>query len=370
MDSLAYDELARSGEPRPGLRRWLRPGWPLYVALTLLLGAYLGLNDLIDLDSEHAAWEPFVWELSSALVILALIPVVVRVERRFPLDAQPRKRIIVVHVASAVTFSIVHTLGMVAIRKHVYVLAGATYHFSGGNILLGAFYELQKDAITYLVILLGVFAVREFRVRRAEELRATALAADLSEARLQHLTAQIEPHFLFNALNAISNRMHEDVHAADRMMSQLGDLLRAAYDTDDQLFVPLGREVEWLRGYAAMMAERYRGQLSFELEVEPGLETLTVPRLLLQPIVENAFRHGLGEGRGTLSVSVRRVAERLCYTISDDGVGLAELPANRGTGLSNVSRRLELLFPGEHELDLAQREPHGTRVTITFPVQT
>jgi two-component system LytT family sensor kinase len=370
MDSLAYDELARSGEPRPGLMRWLRPGWPLYIALTLLLGAYLGLNQLIDLDSGHAVWEPFVWELSSALVMLALIPVIVRVERRFPLDAQARWRIIVMHVASAVTFSIAHTSTMVALRKLVYALAGASYKFFGDSVFLGVFYELQKDAITYLVVLLGVFAVREFRVRRAEELRATALAADLSEARLQHLTAQIEPHFLFNALNAISNRMHEDVHAADRMMSQLGDLLRAAYDTDDQLFVPLGRELEWLRGYAAMMAERYRGQLTFELEVEPGLETLTVPRLLLQPIVENAFRHGLGEGRGTLSVSVRRAGERLCYTISDDGVGLVGVPVNRGTGLSNVARRLELLFAGEHELGFAAREPRGTRVTITFPVRT
>jgi LytS/YehU family sensor histidine kinase len=118
-----------------------------------------------------------------------------------------------------------------------------------------------------------------------------------------------------------------------------------------------------------MMTERYRGQLSFELEAEPGLETLAVPRLLLQPIVENAFRHGLGDGRGTLSVSVRRAGERLCYTISDDGVGLAGMPVNRGTGLSNVARRLELLFGAEHELGFAAGEPRGTRVTITFPVR-
>jgi LytS/YehU family sensor histidine kinase len=177
----------------------------------------------------------------------------------------------------------------------------------------------------------------------------------------------VDPHFLFNALNAISNRMREDVDAADRMISHLGDLLRAAYATDQQLLVPLHSELEWLRGYAAMMAERFRGQLSFELQVDSGLDRLKVPRLLLQPLVENAFRHGLAEGRGCLWVSVRRVGERLSCTISDDGVGLPDVPLGRGTGLSNVSRRLQLLFPHDHELTLAARVPRGTVVTVAFP---
>ena len=134
-----------------------------------------------------------------------------------------------------------------------------------------------------------------------------------SQARLKHLTAQIEPHFLFNALNAISNRMHEDVDAADRMISDLGSLLRAAYDTDNQVLVPLERELEWLRGYAAMMTERFRGQLSFELNVAPGLEAVKVPRLLLQPLVENALRHGLPQGGGMLRW-MSRGRERRCAT--------------------------------------------------------
>ena len=231
-------------------------------------------------------------------------------------------------------------------------------------------YELQKDLLTYFVIVLVMFAIREFRIRRAGELRAQKLAADLSEARLRHLTAQIDPHFLFNALNAISNRMREDVDAADRMISQLGDLLRAAYESDDSVLVPLGRELGWLRGYAAMMAERFRGQLAFEIEVDPGIETLQVPRLLLQPIVENAIRHGLKDGHGWLKVAVRRNGNKLHYTVSDDGVGLPEKPLERGTGLSNISRRLELLFPDSHELAFGSREPHGAVVSLAFPVST
>jgi signal transduction histidine kinase len=365
MDSLAFD---RVNEWLP-LRRWLRPGWPLYIFATTCLGIWQGLNALINLrtaGSHIAAWMPYLWETSSVLVIMALVPAVAWLENRFRIDSKPRGRIVAVHLASAVGFSIAHVAGMVAIRKLVFLAAGEHYNF--GNVPVQGFYELQKDLVTYIIILVVLFAMREFRVRRAGELRARELAAELNEARLQHLTAQIEPHFLFNALNAISNRMREDVDAADRMISNLGDLLRAAYDGDSHTHVPLSRELEWLRGYASMMAERFRGQLNFELEVEPGIESVTVPRLLLQPLVENAFRHGLAEGRGTLSVKVQRSDGRLRYTISDDGVGLRGAKINHGTGLSNVSRRLELLFGGEHELRFAAREPRGTVVTVAFPV--
>ena len=348
--------------------RWLQSRWPIFITLAILFGLYHGLNHLIELRSGPPieAWKPFVWELSSILVILALSPFIVRMEQRFRLDARPRSRIVFAHAVAAIVFSAAHTTSMVVLRKIVYALAGEAYEF--GNAFVGWFYELQKDVITYLTILLIVFAVREFRERRSGELRAAQLAAELSDARLRHLTAQVDPHFLFNALNAISNRMREDVDAADRMISHLGDLLRAAYATDQQLLVPLHTELEWLRGYAVMMAERFRGQLSFELQVEPGLDAIKVPRLLLQPLVENAFRHGLAEGRGCLWVSVRRAGQRLCCTISDDGVGLPDTPVGRGTGLSNVSRRLQLLFPHDHELTLAAREPRGTVVTVAFPV--
>jgi LytS/YehU family sensor histidine kinase len=307
-----------------------------------------------------------VWELSSVFIIFALIPLMARLENRFRIDSRPRIRVMLIHIGIAVAFSVVHTSGMVLLRKLVYALMGETYDF--GNVLTQWFYELQKDLITYLLILLVLFAIREFRIRRAGELRAQELAAQLSEARLRHLTAQIEPHFLFNSLNAISNRMQEDVDAADRMISQLGDLLRAAYESDDSVLVPLSRELGWLRGYTAMMAERFRGQLAFEIDVDPGIETLQVPRLLLQPILENALKHGLIEGHGWLKVEVRCDGQKLEYTVSDDGIGFPDKPLARGTGISNIARRLELLFPGNHQLTFSSRQPRGAVVTLSFPI--
>jgi LytS/YehU family sensor histidine kinase len=322
----------------------------------------IGLRNRVDI----AAWEPMVWELSSVIVVFALIPLIVRFERHFRLDERPRWRIVAAHTGAALVFSALHVAGMLALRKLAYALVGQQYSFN--SVPIQAFYELQKDLITYGVILVVIFATREFQIRRTADLRAAELAAELGQARLKHLTAQIEPHFLFNALNAISNRMHEDVEAADRMISDLGGLMRAAYDSDNQVLVPLARELEWLRGYAAMMTERFRGQLSFTLNVAPGLETVEVPRLLLQPLVENALRHGLPDGRGSLTVDVARHANALHYTISDDGVGIKDTAIKPGTGLSNVTRRLELLYPGKHTFALAARDPKGTVVTLSFPV--
>jgi sensor histidine kinase YesM len=349
------------------MNRLPRTFWAFYIPLVLLLGAYDGLNQAVGLSAVKlfAPWKPFSWGLTSVYVIGALVPFIIGLEDRVRLDSRPRWRVAAVHLAGAVLFSVVHTSLMVLLRKFVYALVGETYDF--GNPLVQGFYELQKDLITYATVLLIMFAIREFRIRRAGELRSMELAAELSEARLRHLTTQIEPHFLFNSLNAISNRMHEDVGAADRMISQLGDLLRAAYETDRHVMVPLERELGWLRGYSAMMAERFRGQLAFEIEVEPGLERTPVPRLLLQPLVENALRHGLPEGRGRLRVDVRRKSGRLRYVVSDDGAGLPDKPVTRGTGLSNIERRLELLFPGDHTLELAAGSPRGAVVTVDFP---
>jgi len=347
-------------------RRWLQLRWVLFVALGLLLGIYQGLNEAIGTHGRYETWKPFVWEMSSVFVIFALIPLITRFEDRFRIDSRPRTRAILIHIVAAIGFSIIHTTAMVLLRKAAYWIMSDSYNF--GDIPTQWVYELQKDLITYLVILVVVFAIREFRIRRAGELRAQELAAQLSEARLRHLTAQIEPHFLFNSLNAISNRMHEDVEAADRMISQLGDLLRAAYESDDHVLVPLSRELGWLRGYTAMMGERFRGQLAFEIEVDPGIESLPVPRLLLQPILENALKHGIIDGRGWLRVEVRCDGQTLQYTVSDDGTGFPDKPLVRGTGISNIARRLELLFPGTHELTFSSRQPHGAVVTLSFPV--
>jgi two-component system LytT family sensor kinase len=366
-DATTSSRLA-AGTPRSTVLTRLPP-LLVYVICWLLVGVYQGLNARIAAGDGIATWEPCVWEMSSVLIVLVLVPLVFRFERRFRVDSRPRGRIILAHAGGLLVFSTVHTTAMILLRQLAYAAMGMSYDlYDFGSLELRFFYELQKDVILYSVILVVVFAMREFRVRRASELRAAELAAEVGEARLRQLTAQIEPHFLFNSLNAISNRMHEDVHAADRMMTQLGDLLRAAYESDDSVVVPLHRELAWLRNYMAMMSERFRGKLDYELEVESGLDAVPVPRLLIQPLVENALKHGLAAAGGRLSVAVRRRGEFLEYVVSDDGVGLADAELAHGTGLANVARRLELLFAAKQSLVVTPGTPRGVTVTVRFPL--
>src|SRR5581483_9233020 len=134
---------AAADSSTPWLLRWLRKGWPLYCLLALLFGLYLGINHAIELvrgRPDYPVWKPFVWEVSSIVVIVALIPLVAHLENRVRIDSRPRTRALLVHLGAAVVFSLVHTTTMVLIRKLIYVLAGDSYIF--GNILVEGFYEL------------------------------------------------------------------------------------------------------------------------------------------------------------------------------------------------------------------------------------
>ncbi|HEY0179524.1 MAG TPA: histidine kinase, partial [Dokdonella sp.] len=309
-------------------------------------------------------WEPLTWELSSTAVIAVLAQAVYRFEGRVPLSGAGWPRRLPLHLLAGVAFSLVHVVAMVAIRMLVYSAHGSAYDF--GDWRLGIAYELQKDLITYALIAGVCVARRALRVRRERELALVRLERDLGTARLAQLTAQIEPHFVFNTLNAISNRMHEDVEAADRMIAAFAELLRAALSESGSAQVRVSDDVVWLERYFELMRERFRGGLQTHGALDPAARDARIPRLLLQPLVENAFEHGLRAGRGRVDVSIAQRDGRLHLLVEDDGVGLAA-PIEDGVGLANVRSRLALLYPGAHALRIGARPGGGTRVEIELP---
>jgi signal transduction histidine kinase len=342
--------------------------WLGYFLAWLGIGLWLGINVVIghrNSGSDIAAWEPMTWELSSALVMAVLAIAVFRFERRQPLSGSDWLRRLPLHVPAAILFSLAHTLGMVGIRKLIYALMGTRYEF--GDPLLGFAYELQKDLITYALIIGFCVAWRALRARRERELRFVQLERDLGQARLAQLTAQIEPHFIFNTLNAISNRMHEDVEAADRMIAALAVLMRVALSETGEARVRVIDDVVWLERYFELMRERFRGKLETQVRLDPAARNARIPRLLLQPLVENAFEHGLASGRGRVDVSIDVDGDRLRCVVADDGRGLAPgfVP---GVGLANVRHRLELLYPGRHRFSIAPGTVAGTRIEIELPL--
>lgn len=342
--------------------------WIGYLIAWLALGLWLALNVIIgQRNSGHSipAWEPLSWELSSVFWMAGLAVLVYKIERRLPLSGSGWPRRALLHIPIAVVFSGVHTLGMILIRKIVYALHDNFYNF--GDPLLGFAYELQKDLISYAAIAAACVAIRNVKLRRERELTVLKLERDLSEARLAQLTAQIEPHFMFNTLNAISNRMHEDVEAADRMIAAFADLLRAALSESGSAYVRVADDVAWLERYLELLRERFRGKLSTTIHVDPAACDAHIPRLLLQPLVENAFIHGLQSGRGMIAVSVALDGAALHCMVEDDGAGFADDFVS-GVGLANVRDRLDLLYPQSHTFAIQARSGGGTRIDIRLPL--
>jgi len=343
------------------------PNLALYGAGWLLLGLWLGVNSVLGHRGELPPlplWQPLTWELSSTLTVGALALLVFRFEARFALGGGRTLRQLPLHALAAVAFSLLHVAVMVGLRKGVYALAGGHYDFGGAVPL---FYEFQKDVITYAVIVSACVWLRTRRERHQRELDALRLARELSEARLAQLSAQVEPHFMFNALNTIASRMHEDVPAADRLLVALVDLLRAALAGAQSPHARVSDELAWLRSYCALMSERQPGWLQVRIDADPAALTARMPRLLLQPLVENAFRHGLVDGRGTLRVTLHGVAGELHCTVSDDGAGYRA--GREGIGLANVRERLRLLYGERAALEIAARSEGGTMVAVRLPLE-
>ncbi len=207
---------------------------------------------------------------------------------------------------------------------------------------------------------------------RARELAASRLEGQLAQANLQMLKMQLHPHFLFNTLNAISSLMHRDVEAADRMIVRLSDLLRMALEKDDRHQVRLESELEFLHRYLAIEQIRFRDRLKVDIDVEPVCLSAQVPRLILQPLVENAIRHGIAmrSAAGRLAIRARRRGARLDLSVADDGPGLPpNRPLRPGVGLANTQARLAQLYGGDGSLELVDGEGGGFEVVVEIPFE-
>ena len=224
------------------------------------------------------------------------------------------------------------------------------------------------NVLIYWVIVCVGHALDYYRRFRQRERRTLELEKSLSQAKLHSLQMQLNPHFLFNTLHAISALMHRSVDDADRMIAQLSDLLRRALESGDEHEVPLRQELDFLERYLTIEQTRFGKRLTVRFEIAPETLDALVPNLLLQPIVENAIQHGI-EPRaknGEIAIAAKRQGDELILEVCDDGVGL---PAawKENVGVSNTRLRLAQLYPRRHRFELQNRPTGGVAVTAALP---
>jgi signal transduction histidine kinase len=274
------------------------------------------------------------------------------------------------YAAALGLYSAAHTSSNWALRAALYPLAGlGSYDY--GRMPVRYLMELPIDVIGFVAMVGVVRWAASRRERRERELREARLERSLTEAKLANLRLQLQPHFLFNALNTISSTMYRDVGRADELIEDLGDLLRGSLSTGRDDLVPLGRELDWLAAYVELLEARFEERLTVEVDVPDELRWAVVPAMLLQPLVENAVRHGGVESRGTgrIRISGRREDGSLVLAVADDGPGAPEPvdPRRAGFGLRSVAERLELLYGPEQALDLTSTPETGFTATLRFP---
>ena len=316
------------------------------------------------------------WNLSSMAVWAALNPLVVALARRFPLERRHWLRNFLIHIPAGFAVLALYTTLYVPLHwlYGVRIVDEPGRWATLGELYVHNFgYDLTRKVLLYWGTLIAVLALDLYRKYHGERLRAAELQTRLAQAQLQSLRMQLQPHFLFNTLNAIAVLIYRQPEAAEQMVTQLSEMLRISLDRVGVQEVTLRQELEFLGKYLEIERTRFQERLRVEVRVEPSALGACVPNMILQPIVENAVRHGIAprSGGGRIEISARREGGLLHLAVSDDGRGADEpveaLAARGGLGLANTRGRLSGLYGDRHSFALRSSAGLGMTVTITIP---
>ncbi|HEY2376607.1 MAG TPA: histidine kinase [Gemmatimonadaceae bacterium] len=327
-----------------------------------LLGQEVSLGQLVPAELVFT----YLWAL--------LTPLVMWTGRRFPVwgthhgsDGRTTLRNWIFQLVAVVSFVILHVALFTAaslLLGDVSTAIPLSRLFTG---YLASWFTL--DSIVYCTLLAVYHALVYYRVSQDRALRASQLEARLAQAQLQVLRMQLQPHFLFNTLHTISALMHKDVKRADSMIAALSDLLRMSLRSVGVQEVELREEIDFLQRYLEIMSLRFGDRLTVTLDIEAEVLDARVPTLVLQPLVENALRHGFGDGMraGHVRVKVAPDGDMLHCEVVDNGRGIPLSGPREGVGISNTRARLRHLYGERFSLELLANPGGGARVSLAIP---
>ena len=320
------------------------------------------------LDGQPVSWSYVVFSGIEWIFLGALTPIAYYLGRRLPLRRETLARTFAIHFAGAIVLCIAWASLGVALR-YLLGMVGPNNPLPK-HLASWVLTSLPWSVFMYFAVTGCVYAFIYFAEAREREAQSAKLAAQLAEARLGALRMQLNPHFLFNSLNAIGVLVRDQkTAAASRMIELLGDVLRTVLRNDPRHEVPLRAEIEFLEQYLAIEQVRFSDRLTVRWSIDESLRGALVPEFVLQPLVENALRHGIAKrsDAGVLEIAARRERDVLVLTVSDDGAGLPETPNGSGVGLANVRERLQTLYGGVARLDIAPRAGGGVIATVRLP---
>jgi signal transduction histidine kinase len=297
-------------------------------------------------------------------------PIIMRLAVRYRFDRGNWPSALAVHVPAMLVFVSLHLAAMQLLRRTIVGWDRFRYGY-WTSLRMDFIQYLDWEMVTYWAIAALALAAVYYRESQERAVRTARLETRLVEAQLQTLQRQLQPHFLFNTLHAISTLMHRDVEAADRMLSRLSELLRLTLNKVGQQDVPLSEEIDFLAKYLQIEQTRFQDRLTVRFDVEADALDGLVPRMLLQPLVENAIKHGIAPqtGPGEIAIVARRDGGRLLFEVRDNGVGLSQdslTALQSGIGLSTTRARLQHLFGRDYQFEFL-RQPRGLAVRVVIP---
>jgi signal transduction histidine kinase len=313
--------------------------------------------------------ELFLSSLAECFIWAWLTLVILWLARQFPFGQGKGLRNFAIHFAAGIGIAFLATVLSALVAQIIrtdYPRPMITVHV----LMLFFVAKVNSNIFFYWAILTVGHVVNYYRQWRERELLASQLEARLAQTQLQILKMQLHPHFLFNTLNAISALIHQDVELADRMIARLGDLLRTTLDNANQQEVPFKQELDFIQPYLDIEKARLGPRLTVDMQIDPAVMDARVPNLILQPLVENAIRHGIAvrPGPGRIQIQAGRENGFLHLVVADSGPGLDAPPESlKGIGLANTRARLEKLYGFNQRLDLSNGPDGGLQVVITIP---
>ena len=359
----------------------MRTKWLTVGVIWVMLGVIYAAPVYVEVRTEqhgHMAWRIFSWGILTWLAWAPLTPAIVWLARQYSLLGEAWKRNLIVHLPAFLFFSVLHSAAGTAITLWIkpFDNMGDSPKTFWPRFLLRIPGSFGSDLLVYGGVVGIFYAIDYYRKYREREFQASRLEAQLAQAQLDSLRMQLHPHFLFNTLNSIVGLVRDNKNgAAVNMLVGLSDLLRHTLEYSSRHEVELREEINFIKLYLSIQEIRFSDRLRIELDIDPRTTKALVPNLILQPLTENALRHGIARSAnsGLVGISSAVTDGHLRLTVYDEGAGLPDdwqLKGSAGIGLANTIARLQQLYDDDQQFDIRNRDGGGVEVVIVMPFKT